>query len=154
MDVTVEDCPAHRVAAMPHQGPYGTIASAFETLIAIAGPAGLFSDPPVRMVGIYRDDPRYVPLARLRCAAGVIVSPQAAIPASLMQIVLPAGRWATTIHQGAYSGLADRWHRFVNEWLPRSGHTLAPTDCYESYLNLPGEVPAAQLRTRLYVMLE
>ena len=154
MDITIEDCPVHRVAAQPHQGPYQTIATAFAKLIAIAGAAGLMSDPQVRTVGIYRDDPRYVPIPRLRCAAGVIVSPDAVIPPSLMEIVLPAGRWASTVHQGPYAGLADTWDRVINHWLPDSGHRMAPTDFYEMYLNRPDEVPAEQLRTRLYVMLQ
>ena len=153
MNVEIESVPARRVAALPHLGPYPTIGTALRRLGDIADQAGLLSDPGARMIGIFRDDPSRVPAETLRSAAGLIVAPEASIPDPLLEIVLPAGRWASTLHLGSYSGLGETWRRFIDGWLARSGHRKGPTDCFEMYLNRPGEVPEDQLQTRLYLML-
>lgn len=153
MNVEIQASSARRVAALAHQGPYDTIGLAHARLGKIAGPAGLLADPGARAIGIFRDNPDTVPAARLRSAAGIFVSPDASIPVSLLEIVLPAGRWASTLHRGSYSGLGDAWRGFIKHWLPQSGHRMAPTDCFEIYLDTPGKVPEDQLRTQLCLML-
>ena len=154
MNVEIETLPERRVAALAHHGPYDTIGAAFERLGAIAGPAGLFNQPGARMVAIYHDDPETVPAAQLRSAAGIVVPVDADIPAPLHEVVLPAGPWAWTLHQGSYGGLGDAWQRLLGQWLPRSGHQMAAAECVEVYLNHPGEVPEDRLQTRLYLPLQ
>lgn len=154
MDVDITTRPALRVAALAHVGPYNTIGAAFDRLGGIAGPAGLFSHDQAHMVAIYLDDPDVVPADQLRSAAGVIVPAQAALPAGLHQVVLPAGRWASTLHRGSYAGLGDAWQRLLGQWLPHSGHRFRSAECYELYLNHPGNASEAQLQTLLYVPLE
>lgn len=154
MHVEIEICPQRRAAALSHRGPYNTIGESFERLGGIAGPAGLFADPQARMIAIYRDDPETVPAAQLRSAAGILVSDNAKVPAPLEEIVLPAGPWAWCLHRGSYAALGDAWQQLIGQWLPRSGRRMAAGDCFELYLNHPGQVPEDQLMTRLYVPLE
>lgn len=153
MDVEIKTCPARRVAALPHTGPYNTIGSAFDRLGAIAGPAGLFGHPAAQMVAIYYDDPETVPPAQLRSAAGVIVPPNAVLPAALHELALPAGRWAVALHRGSYRGLGDAWQRLLGQWLPRSGERFGQGECFELYLNHPGNAREDDLQTQLYVPL-
>jgi AraC family transcriptional regulator len=154
MNVDIQASPARRVAAIAHQGPYNTIGAAFGRLGAIAGPAGLFSQPGAMAVAIYHDDPESVPAAQLRSAAGVIVPQGVDIPAPLREVLLPAGRWACTLHRGSYQGLGDAWERFLGQWLPHSGHRMAPGDCFEAYLNEPSKVREEELETLLYLPLQ
>lgn len=56
MNVTLEDLPALRVAAVRHVGPYNRIAEAFARLGEVAGPAGLVVDGAM-MLALYHDDP-------------------------------------------------------------------------------------------------
>ena len=153
MDVEIRSCPAYRVAALEHVGPYNTIGSAFDRLGGIAGPAGLFAHPDARMVAIYCDDPETVPASRLRSAAGVIVPDGIALPGRLHEVVLPAGRWACSLHRGGYQGLGDSWQRLLGQWLPHSGHRAGQGDFYELYINHPGNAREADLQTWLYVPL-
>lgn len=154
MNVEIQTCPARRVAALAHQGPYNTIGTAFARLGGIAGSAGLLGQPGACMVAIYQDDPESVPAAQLRSVAGVIVPPGAGIPAPLHEVLLPAGRWACTLHRGSYQGLGDTWERFIGQWLPRSGHRMAQGDCCEVYLNEMADTREEDLQTLLQVPLQ
>lgn len=154
MNVQIDTRPELRVAALPHTGPYNSIHLAFDKLGAIAGPAGLFGGPDAQMIALYFDDPESVPAWQLCSAAGVVVKPGVSLPAALQEVMLPAGRWACAMHRGAYSGLGDAWQRLLGQWLPHSGHRLASSECYELYLNHPGNAQEADLQTMLYAPLQ
>lgn len=154
MNVQIHTRPAIRVATLAHVGPYPTIGQAFARLDRLAGEAGLLAAPGAQMIAIYHDDPETTPAAQLRSSAGVSVDPQAPLPAPLQEVQLPAGRWAELLHRGAYAGLGDSWQRLLGQWLPHSGQRLAAGDCYERYLNHPGQTPEAALETVLCIPLE
>ena len=154
MEVQLEIRPEIRVAALAHSGPYNTIGSAFDRLGALVGPAGMFAAPEASMVAIYYDDPESTPAELLRSAAGVTVALDAALPIALHEIRLPAGRWARAMHRGSYGGLGDAWQRLLGQWLPNSGLRMGLGECYELYLNHPGNAREEDLETLLYVPLE
>jgi AraC family transcriptional regulator len=155
MDVEIETCAQRRVAALSHRGPYNTIGAAFDRLGGIAGPAGLFAHPGALTVGIYYDDPATVPAAQLRSDAGVIVPPGVALPDGLHEVLLPAGRWARTLHRGSYEGIGDAWQRLLGQWLAASGQRMKESgECFELYLNHPGNAQQEELQTLLVVPLE
>lgn len=150
MDVQLETRPEIRVATLAHSGPYNTISAAFERLGAIAGPAGLFAFPDAQMIAIYYDDPESTPAETLRSAAGVTVNSNTPLPHPLTEVRLPAGRWARLMHRGSYAGLGDAWQRLLGQWLPNSGLRLGVGECYELYLNHPGNAREEDLKTWLY----
>lgn len=154
MNVQIDERPELRVATLPHTGPYNTIGSTFDRLGGIAGAAGLLSNPDAQMVAIYYDDPETVPAAQLRSAAGVTVRPGLSVAPPLQTLTLPAGRWASALHRGSYAALGDAWQRLLGQWLPASGHRLGSGECYELYLNHPGQVAEAELQTLLCVPLQ
>lgn len=150
MDVEIKQVDEQRVAAVRHRGPYNQINEAFEKLGKIAGPAGLFSDPAVKMVGLYYDDPETTPAEQLRSDAGLVVSKTTKLPNGLAEQRIPAGEYASTLYVGPYEGLPDVWARFMGEWLPSSGYRVADDGLsYELYLNDPTQVPKEQLRTEV-----
>lgn len=151
MDVQLEVRPEIRVAALAHAGPYNAIGSAFDRLSTLAGPAGLFALPNARMIAVYYDDPESTPADSLRSAAGVTTSLDAALPPNLHEIRLPEGRWACAVHRGSYDGLGDAWQRLLGQWLPNSGLRMGSGECYELYLNHPGNAREEDLETLLYV---
>ena len=150
MKVQIESRPEIRVAALSHTGPYNTIGAAFERLATIAGPAGMLASPDAKMIAIYYDDPESTPAEKLRSAAGISVPSDAEPPQPLHEARLPAGRWASVLHRGSYAGLGDAWQRFLGQWLPNSGHQLGLGECYELYLNHPGNAREEDLETLLY----
>lgn len=154
MKVEIKNMPAIRLAAVRHIGPYDEIASAFERLGAIAGPAGLFAKPGAAMIAIYHDDPNTTPPDRLHSDAAVVVSDDAALPKGLIEARLPAGRYACVLHVGPYESLPRVWPRFLTEWVPASGQRVSGGASYERYLNNPSDTPKHDLRTELYTSIE
>ena len=150
MNVEIKHVDEQRVAAVRHRGPYNQINEAFEKLGKLAGPAGLFDDPAVQMVGLYYDDPETTPPEQLRSDAGLVVSKSTRIPSGLSEQRIPAGDYASTLHVGPYEALPDAWARFLGEWLPSSGYRVADDGLsYELYLNDPSQVSKEELRTEL-----
>ncbi|HEY4307340.1 MAG TPA: AraC family transcriptional regulator [Gemmatimonadaceae bacterium] len=150
MDVKIKQVEEQRVAAVRHNGPYNQIDEAFEKLGGIAGPAGLYDDPAVKMVGLYYDDPETTPAEQLRSDAGLVVSKSTKLPGGLGEQRIPAGEYASTLYVGPYESLPDVWGRFMGEWLPSSGYRVADDGLsYELYLNDPSQVPKEELRTEL-----
>jgi AraC family transcriptional regulator len=151
MEVEITRMPEQRVAAIRHIGPYHEIGEAFGRLGEIAGPAGLFAGPDAAMIALYHDDPESTPADQLRSDAGVRVTSDAALPKDLVEQRLPAGRYAKTVHVGAYDKLGDTWARFLGEWLPESGERLGSGPSYEQYVNDPRQTPKEKLLTEIYV---
>ena len=152
MNVEIKDMPTLRVAAVRHVGAYSRISEAFGRLGELAGRAGLIQGKPT-MVALYHDDPEVTPEAELRSDAALVVSQNAELPPGLDEHLLPAGRYACTLHLGPYEQLGDTWSRFMGQWLPQSGQQLAEGTSFEIYLNTPTEVAQSELRTELYLPL-
>jgi len=153
MNVEIKQLPARRVAAVHHVGAYNRISEAFARLGEIAGRAGLIRGKPT-MIALFHDIPEVTPETELRSDAGLIVPEHVKLPADLGEQYLPAGRYACTLHVGAYERVGDAWSRFMGEWLPQSGERMAADGtCFELYLNTPAEVSKAELQTELYIPL-
>jgi AraC family transcriptional regulator len=154
MHVEIREMPERRVGTVRHVGPYDRIGQAFARLGAIAGPAGLLQAPESAMIAIYHDDPEATPPDQLRSDAGIAVPEHATLPASLVEQRLVAGRYASTVHVGGYDRLGDTWMRLMGEWLPASGHRMAPGVSYELYLNTPMTAPEERLETAIFIPIE
>ena len=153
MVVQIVTQPAQRVAAVPHRGPYQQIGEAFMRLDRIARESGLDALPGVALVGIFHDSPESVPADQLRAEAGLIVPASTALPSSLTEVTIPAGRFARTEHRGPYERLGETWTR-LREWLTSSGHRMRDGVSYEEYKNTPAQAAPADLRTDLYLPVE
>jgi AraC family transcriptional regulator len=152
MNVTIEDMPELRVAAVHHVGPYNRISEAFERLGALGGPAGLFQEKAM-MLAIFHEDPETTPASQLQSDAGITVSRGVRLPDGFVEKRLPAGRYARTTHHGPYATLGDTWSRLMGEWLPRSGERVGEGSSYEVYRNTPADASPEELRTDLYLPL-
>ena len=153
MDVTIEDLPQRRLATVRHVGPYAEIAAAFHRLGALAVEHGLAARVEPAMLALYHDDPETTPAAQLRSDAALVVRDQLALPPGVVEVAVPAGRYARTTHRGSYAGLGDTWARLMGGWLPGSGARLGPGPSFEVYVNDPRTTPTAELLTDLYVPL-
>jgi AraC family transcriptional regulator len=152
MNVTIEDMPAIRVAAVRHVGAYNRIVEAFQRLGAIAAPAGLQRDDAM-MLAIYHDDPETTPVEQWLSDACLSVGEGVALPEGVFEQRLTPGLYARTTHLGPYRRLGDTWSRLMGEWLPRSGQRVGSGWSYEVYRNNPQDTPQDDLRTDLYLPL-
>ena len=154
MDVEIKNMRTLRVGTVHHVGPYNQIPQAFERLSQIAGSAGLLDQPGAMMVALYHDDPESTPVDQLQSDAGIVVPEKLQLPAGLDEQTIPAGRYASTEHVGPYEQLPDVWARLMGEWLPASGHRIAPGPSFEVYRNTPLTAPKDKLITELYVPIQ
>ncbi len=154
MDVHIDQQPARRLAAVRHVGPYNQIGRAFAQLGQALGPSlAQLGAGGAAMIALYHDDPESVPVEALRSDAAVVVPDNFVMPPGLSEQRLPAGRYASTLHIGAYEQLGDVWLRFMGEWLPASGEHVAESPALESYLNNPETTPKAEWKTLLSIPL-
>jgi len=150
MQVDYRDMPALRVAGVRHHGPYHQIAEAFARLGQVAAEAGL-QDAPGTMLAVYHDDPAVVPVAELRSEAGLVVGDGTAVPPGLVELTLPAGRYAVTTHVGPYQFLGEAWAQLRQQVREAGQRPVQDQAGYEIYRNTPETAPEAQLVTELYL---
>jgi AraC family transcriptional regulator len=153
--VQIIDSPRIHVAALAHQGDYNGIGLTFERLIGAAATAGLLR-PDNRSFGIYYDDPASKPKSELRSEA-CVQTPDGWKPAAgseLRALDIAPGRYARIEHVGPYAELKTAYDWLYGTWLLSSGEEAADRPCIEEYLNDPRQVPAAQLRTTVWLPLK
>lgn len=152
LEVELTDCPARRLAAVRHVGPYIQVGSAFQQLFAWAGPRGLFG-PGTEVVGIYHDNPRTTPPEALRADACLTAPPgfEGDAAAGVGVVEIPAGRYAVGVHRGPYERLAEAYNWFACTWLAASGHTPDARPCFEVYLNSPMDTKPDDLLTAIHI---
>ncbi len=152
MKVDIEKRPELRLAAVRHVGSYMRITEAFQRLNDLVTAAGLTNSDTL-LVGIYHDDPSVTPEEKLRSDAGVTVPAKTKIPRGLTELLVPAGRYAHTVHKGPYTGLSDVWNELRSEWVPKKGETLGKGLSYEIYRNTPMTAEPDELLTDVYLSL-
>lgn len=152
-DIKVVDCPARRLAALPHLGPYATIGETFAKASAVLDDKA-FWPKVTEMVGVYHDDPAKVAPAELRSHAGFTLVKGARVPRGLEKVVLPAGRTAVLRLVGPYSGLPAAYGYLYHSWLPVSGEAAAGAPPYEVYLNTPMDTAPGDLLTEICLPLQ
>jgi AraC family transcriptional regulator len=153
-DVKIAETPRIYTAALAHSGDYQSIGATFERLLALGTKCGIMR-PDSRSFGLYYDDPAAVPVDKLRAHACLAVddgwSPP---PGDLKPLAIAAGRFATIIHLGPYGNLPSAYEWLFRDWLVGSTKEAADAPCVEEYLNSPGEVPAKDLRTAVWLPLK
>jgi effector-binding domain-containing protein len=88
--------PGFRIAGIRHIGPYEKIGDAFNQIHAVADEQGV----PVKMIGVYFDNPNEVVEDSLRSLAGIIVSEEDSAKLSVLPnltfLTIPAGNAAVS----------------------------------------------------------
>lgn len=151
MDVRIKQQPEVRVGTVRHIGPYDKIPQAFERLGAVM--AGAKRPPNAQLLALYHDDPQTTAADRLRSDAALTFPAGTAVPAGLIERRLAAGKYASTVHVGAYDGLGKAWAALKQEVAAR-GMRATGAVSYEVYLNDPTNTSPSELRTELFMPVE
>lgn len=151
-EATIRETPVITVAALAHQGDYQTIPGTFVRLATMAGALGVLG-PDSRSFGIYYDDPSATPVDALRSEACVSVPDGWAPSGDLQRREIRGGRYAVVLHVGPYAELGHAYTWLYGTWLAHSGEEAADAPCVEEYLNDARTVPAAELRTHIWLPL-
>ncbi|MEL6609455.1 MAG: AraC family transcriptional regulator [Pseudomonadota bacterium] len=145
-NVELDTIPAHRCAAIPHQGPYLEVGRAFEQVGAIMT-AGNHWPHACGMMGFYHDDPNQVAAPELRSHAAAIVDDSFDMPDSLTEMSVAPGRIARLRFKGPYAGLKAAYDHLYGVWLPQSGEEPRDAPAMEIYINSPTDTAPDDLLT-------
>ena len=141
------------VAILRHVGSYDGIGPVFDTLVDWADASGV---PKGRNIGIYWDNPDYVPTRKLRSAACIEIPANYVLPNTgglpIQVESIAGGQYATTTFVGPYDMMAPVWTNFTN-YIERvmSRKIKDNPPAFEVYVNDPDTTPPAQLITELYM---
>jgi AraC family transcriptional regulator len=151
-EATIRTTPALRVAALRHRGPYLSIGSTFERMMAMAAGQGLLGSD-MRPFGIYYDDPSVTPANDLRADACLLI-PGDRVPAGELELrEIRGGRYAAVLHVGPYAELHRPYKWLYGTWLAQSGEEPADAPVVEAYLNDARAVAPMKLETEIWLPL-
>lgn len=135
-----------------HTGPYDTIGPKFDELWGWVENVNV---PVKRTIGVYYDNPDFVPASQLRSAAcvevpiGYQISLRGGLPLELAE--LAGGDYATTRFVGPYEDLAPIWTELTRQTEGPLRKTISDNPAFEVYVNDASNTPPQQLITELYM---
>ena len=143
--VAVEDLPARRVAYVEQVGNFqnnpGIYDVLLQKLLDWAQPAGLWDFPSKTLIAcIYPDDPASTPPEQQRLWLGITIPADAAPPAGIQVLTLPAGPHAVGRFAIPSDQFGAAWGHLYGEWIPQSGYAPAGL-AYELQKNDSSEDP-------------
>ncbi|WP_172326840.1 GyrI-like domain-containing protein [Mangrovicoccus sp. HB161399] len=150
-DVTIQDLPPKRLAALRHRGDYALIGSTFDRVRRIFDARGLWA-PGQALVAVYHDDPGQVPVSELSGHAGVSVGEKALIHELFDTVVLKPGRHAVLRLEGSYEALPGAVDWLRADWPGLAGEAPDPdAPLHEVYVR-PSDDPEGAL-TEIHMKL-
>src|SRR5208282_5113853 len=153
MKVKIEHREPIHVAFMRHVGPYGEVGATWDKFLPVLGKEGLLGGDSL-FIGICHDDPEVTPPDKVRYDACVTVDESFQPAGDIGVQVIPGGEYAVTTHFGPYQKLGETYTELLGQWLPRSGHELRATPCFEVYLNDPQSTDPEDLVTDIYAPVQ
>lgn len=141
------------IAMIRHTGPYDELSAEFDRLWEWVESQGI---PAQRIIGIYYDNPDYVPANQLRSAACVEIPSNYSFTNTnglpITKGTILGGSYATTSFTGPYEQLPMVWSAmtgYIENTLKRTISEDQPA--FEVYVNDASETPPDKLITDLFM---
>ena len=155
MIVTIKDLPARRLAVIEHHGDPIKIADTLDNLITWAKSQPIDLKPkPGEAFGFGYHDPREVPAEKFRFDLALTVPENFKLNDQVIERILPAGRYATTVHKGSRNNIGDTIYDLYRNWLPESEKELGDLPCIFCYYNFDHEVAETEFLTEIWLLLK
>lgn len=153
IEATIRDEAPRRLLTTTHVGPYEQVGAVWGNLVGVVAGLGLPALGPT--VGLVHDDPEITPPEKCRYEAGWLIAATARVepPPGFAIRELPGGPHAVALHRGPFANILDTYVALLGRFLPRRGVEVARDPVLEIYLDAPGSVPEAELRTEVVVRL-
>ena len=153
MNVEVKTLEPMCVAFMRHVGPYHEVGETWQQFMAFVAPRALFG-PNAHCLGLCHDDPDVTPADKIRYDACLTVPDSFEPEGDVGVQTIPAGRFASTLHEGPYDNLNQTYAALLGQWFPAHGHEPAAASCLEFYLNSPEDTEPEDLLTEVCVRIQ
>lgn len=158
MNVTIENKPQKRLAVMEHHGDPLKMVETINKLIAWAKAQPIDLSPrPGRSFGFGYQDPRTTPPEEFRFDLAIHVPDDYRLDDTVLEKILPAGRYAVTTHKGSRDNIGDTIYPLYRDWIHRldeEHEELADFPCVFHYINFEHEVAETELLTEIWVLLK
>lgn len=151
-NVRIELCYPVELVMLRHQGRYEELPLKFDELFAWVE---VHKVPVQRTIGIFYDNPEYVPTSQLRSAACVEIPAGYAHPPfgslPLERGSIKGGEYASMRYVGPYEDLGQVWADFTSQIENDLRRVVSQEPAYEVYLNDAMDTAPRDLITELYM---
>ncbi len=153
MEVKIKKMDTMKVAYVRHVGPYDQCEVAWGKLCGNPEVQKELGKDSI-FVGVSYDDPDVTEAEKLRCDACVTVSENFKPVNGIDVQVIDGGDYAVLVHEGAYSGLHDKYRQLYGEWLPASGREAKSAPAIEIYDKHGQDAKPEEYLTRICIPLK
>lgn len=144
-EVKVKNIPSFTVAYVRHTGPYKGNSNLFENLwtklSTWAGPRDLMSQPDLKCMCVYHDDPEITDEKNLRLSICISVPENTKVEGEIGKMEIPEGKYAVAHFEINSDEYQKAWDYLYGQWMPQSGYQPDDGFCYELMLNDPSTHP-------------
>jgi len=151
--VEVKTIEPMRVVFVRHTGRYEEVGEAWERLCDFAG-ANCLLGPDTRFFGASHDDPDVTPEDKIRYDACMTVDESVEGEGDIGVQTIGGGKYAVTLHEGAYDKLNETYAKLFGQWFASSEHEPGDLPCIEFYLNDPNSTEPEDLLTEVCVPIQ
>lgn len=135
--IDVMTLPDMTVAYVRYVGPYkgdgALFQNLFNKLFGWAGPRGLLSDPDLKTLIIYHDDPEITEDVKLRTSVCITVPSDTKTDGEIGKLKLEGGLYAVGRFKVKGDEFQLAWDTMCGKWLPESGYLPDDKPCFEMY---------------------
>lgn len=138
--IEIKEMPALNLVYCRHMGDFSKIGEAYGKLMQWAGPRGLLSNPNLKTVTVYHDDPNVTELKNVRQSACITVEDSVKTEGEFGSLTIPAGKFVVGSFEIDATQFTESWNS-VCVWLSESGYQPDDRNSYELYHNNHEEHP-------------
>ena len=117
-----------------HMGEFNKIGQAYGKLMNWAGPRGLLSNPNLKTVTVYHDDPSVTKMEKVRQSACITIDRPVETEGEVGNLTIPSGKYVVGSFEIDAMQFKEAWDA-VCLWLSESGYQPADANPYELYHN-------------------
>ncbi|MFP4059004.1 MAG: AraC family transcriptional regulator [Bacteroidota bacterium] len=139
-NIQIKEMPSLKLVYTRHVGSFHLIGQAYGKLMQWAGPRGLLSNPDVKTVTVYHDNPAVTDIDKLRQSACITVESDVKTEGEFGNMSLPGGKHVVGSFEISPMEFEEAWNS-VCVWLSESGYQPADGYPFELYHNNHEEHP-------------
>lgn len=132
--IEVKEMPAMKVVYIDHVGPFNEIGRVYGRLFQWAGPKGILSDPDLKTITVYHDDPKVTDISKVRQSAGIVVKDDVQTDGEVAQMEVRQGKFAVGQFEITAMEFTHAWDSMCI-WVAEKGYKSTDGHYYELYHN-------------------